>query len=73
MQAKHAAEKLASQLGLKMGDALPDPSLRSAYRDVEHHSDSSSSSEDELGNSEGEYEEEEPEKDDAVIYNIVDS
>ncbi|KAJ9592135.1 hypothetical protein L9F63_001363 [Diploptera punctata] len=72
LQAKQAAEKLAAQLGLKMGDTLPDPTLRSAYRDEQYHSDSSSDSEDEMANIDGEFEEEEPEKDGAVIYNIVD-
>jgi hypothetical protein len=72
IQAKHAAEKLKSQLGLMMGNTLPDPSLHLAYRDKPHHIDSSSSSEDEMANSEGEQEDEEPEKDGAVVYNIVD-
>lgn len=72
VQAKHAAEKLMSQLGLVMGDTLPDPSLRLAYRDESHHAHSRSSSEDELSNSEGEQEDEEPEKGGAVVYNIVD-
>jgi hypothetical protein len=72
IQAKHASEKLANQLGLTMGDTLPDPSLRVMYRDEHHHMDSSSSSEDEMANSEGEQEDEEPEKDGAVVYNIVD-
>ncbi|PSN31549.1 hypothetical protein C0J52_26230 [Blattella germanica] len=70
IQAKHAAERLASQLGVKMGSTLPDASLRATYRDT--HTDSSSSSEDEMINSDGEHEEEEPEKDGAVIYNLVD-
>lgn len=72
IQAKHAAEKLRSQLGLMMGSTLPDPSLRLTYRDKPHDTDSSSSSEDEMANSEGEQEDEEPEKDGAVVYNIVD-
>jgi hypothetical protein len=71
-QAKHAAEKLMSQLGLVMGDALPDPSLRLAYRDDSHRARSRSSSEDELSISEEEQEDEEPEKGGAVVYNIVD-
>jgi hypothetical protein len=73
IQAKHAAEKLKSQLGLIMGNTLPDPSLRLMYRDGPHHTDSGSSSGDEMTNSEGEEEEEEEaEKDSAVVYNIVD-
>jgi hypothetical protein len=72
IQAKQAAEKLKSQLGLMMGSTLSDPSLCLAYRDEPHHTDSSSSSEDEMANSEGEQEDEEPEKDGAVVYNIVD-
>jgi hypothetical protein len=72
IQAKHAAEKLASQLSLKMGDTLPDLSHRLAFRDEPHHTDSSSSSEDEMANSDREQEDEEPEKDGAVVYNIVD-
>lgn len=66
IQAEHAAEKLANHLGVTMGDTLPDPSLRLMYRD------SNSSSEDEMANSEGEQEDEEPAKDGAVVYNIVD-
>ncbi|XP_023709419.1 DNA-directed RNA polymerase II subunit GRINL1A isoform X2 [Cryptotermes secundus] len=72
IQAKQAAEKLKSQLGLMMGNTLLDPSLHLGYRDEPHHTDSSSSSEDEMANSEGEQEDEEPEKDGAVVYNIVD-
>jgi hypothetical protein len=72
IQAKHASEKLMSQLGLVMGDTLPHPSLRLAYRDESQHAHSRSSSEDEMSNSEGEQEDEEPEKDGAVVYNIVD-
>jgi hypothetical protein len=72
IQAKHAAEKLMSQLGMVMGDTLPDPSVRLAYRDESHHARSSSRSEDEMSNSEGEQEDEELEKDGAVVYNIID-
>jgi hypothetical protein len=72
IQAKHAAEKLMSQLGLVMGDTLPGPSVRLAYRDESRLAHSSSSSEDEMSNSEREPEDEEPEKDGAVVYNIVD-
>lgn len=61
-----------SQLGLVMGDTLPNPSVRLAYRDESHHARSSSSSEDEMSDSEGEQEDEEPEKDVAVVYNVVD-
>jgi hypothetical protein len=61
-----------SQLGLVMGDTLPDPSLCLAYRDDPHHARSSSSSEDEMFNCEGEQEDEEPERGGAVVYNIVD-
>jgi hypothetical protein len=70
IQAKHAAEKLACQLGLTIGDTLPDPSLRLMYRDEHSYMDSSSSSEDEMVNSEGDPEDE-PEKDSAVVYNII--
>jgi hypothetical protein len=70
IQAKHAAEKLQSQLGLMMGDTLPDSSLCLLYRDEPHHTDSSNSSGDEMTNNEEE--DEEPEKDSAVVYNIVD-
>jgi hypothetical protein len=55
-----------------MGDTLPDPSLHLAYRDDSHHARSRSSSEDETCNSEGEQEDEEPERGGAVVYNIVD-
>jgi hypothetical protein len=72
IQAKHAAEKLKSQLGLMMGNTLSDQSLRLMYRDEPHHTDSSSSSGDEMTNSEGGEEDEEPERDSAVVYNIVD-
>ncbi|XP_069697850.1 DNA-directed RNA polymerase II subunit GRINL1A [Periplaneta americana] len=72
VQAKHAAERLASQLGVKMGSTLPDSALRMMYRDEPHHSDSSSNSEDEMANSDVEHEDEELEKDGAIIYNIVD-
>jgi hypothetical protein len=72
IQAKHAAEKLVNQLGVTMGDKLPDPSLRLMYRDEHRYVDSSSSSEDEMANSEGEQDDEEPEKDGAIVYNIVD-
>jgi hypothetical protein len=71
IQAKRAAEKLQSQLGLMIGNTLPDPSLRLLYHDEPYHTDSSNSSGDEMTNSEGE-EDEVPEKDSAVIYNIVD-
>jgi hypothetical protein len=72
IQAKHATEKLKSQLGLMMGNTLPDSSFRLVYHDEPHHTDSSGSSEDEVANSEGEQEDEEPEKDGAVVYNIID-
>lgn len=72
IQAKHAAKKLMCQLGLMMGDTLPDPSLRLAYRDESHHAHSRSSSEDEMSDSEDKQEDEEPERDGAVVYNIVD-
>jgi hypothetical protein len=72
IRAKQAAEKLKLQLGLMMGNTLPDPSLRLVYRDEPHHTDSSSSSEDEMGNSEDEQEGEEPEEDGAFVYYNVD-
>ncbi|XP_067013066.2 DNA-directed RNA polymerase II subunit GRINL1A isoform X2 [Anabrus simplex] len=71
IQAKHAAERLAAQMGVKMGTELPDPSQRHKYRAQPEQYDSSSSSENEFHSGGEEEEDDEPGKT-AVFYSFTD-